>query len=116
MWHSSDIGLYGFSMACLHNLGALFSVMHLLSISSSQLCKVGSRLFSCFTSTLSMPAAFLFLDAAIPFLYSSSEKVYTSVASPAASVCSTEYLDLIDGALNVNEYLVLKWWDYWRGS
>ena len=90
MWHSSDIGLYGFSMALnidrLHNLDTLFSMKHLLSISSSQLCKVGSRLFSCFTSALSMPAAFLFLGAAIPFLYSSSEKVYTSVTSPAASV------------------------------
>ena len=45
MRHSSDIGLYGFSMALnidsLHNLGILFSVKHLLSISSSQLCKVG---------------------------------------------------------------------------
>ena len=73
MWHSSDIGLYGFSMAlnidCLHNLGTLFSVMHLLSISSSQLCKAGPRLFCSFTSTLSMPAAFLFLGAAIPVLF-----------------------------------------------
>ena len=64
MWHNCDIGLYGFSMAlnidCLYNLGTLFSVKHLLSISSSQLCKDGHRLFSCFTSTLSMPAAFLF--------------------------------------------------------
>ena len=88
MWHSSDIGLYCFSMAlnidCLHNLGTLFSVKHLLSISSSQLCKVGPRLFFCFTSTLSMPAAFLFLGADIPFMYSSSEKVYTSVTSAAA--------------------------------
>ena len=91
MWHSSDIGLYVFSMAlnidCLHNLGTLFSMKHLLSISSSQLCKVRPSLFSCITSTLSMPAAFLFLAAAIPFLYYSSEKVYTSVISPAASVC-----------------------------
>ena len=61
---------------CLHNLGTLFSVKHLLSISSSQLCKVGPILFSCFTSTLSMTAAFLFLGAAIPFLYSYSEKVW----------------------------------------
>ena len=65
MWHSSDIGLYGFSMSfnCLHNLGTLFAVKHLWSISSSQLCKVGPRLFCCFTSTLSMPAALLFLGA-----------------------------------------------------
>ena len=100
MWHSSDIGLYGFSMAlnidCLHNLGTLFSVKHLLSISSSQLCKVGPRLFNCFTSTLSMAAAFLFMGASIPFLYSSSEKVYTSVTSQAASVCSTKCLGLLD--------------------
>ena len=76
MWHSRDVGLYGFSMAlnsdCLHNIGTLSSVKHLLSISSSQLCKVGPRLFSCFTSTLSMPATVLFLGAAIPFLYSYS--------------------------------------------
>ena len=42
MWHSSDIGLYGFSMAlkiaCLHNLGILHSVKHLLSISSIASC------------------------------------------------------------------------------
>ena len=67
-----------------------------LSISSSQLGKVGPILFICFTSTLSMPAAFLFLGAAIPFLYSSSEKVCTSITSPAASVCSTEFVDLLD--------------------
>ena len=100
MWHSSDIGLYGFSMAlnidCLHNLGTFFSMKHLLSISSSQLCKVGPRLFSCFTSTLPMPAAFLFLGAAIPFLYSSSANVYTSVTYTAASVCITECLGLLD--------------------
>ena len=100
MWHSSDIGLYGFSMAlnidCFHNLGTLFAVKHLWSISSSQLCKVGPRLFSCFTSMLSMLAALLFLGAAIPFLYSSSEKGYTSVTSPVASVCSTECLGLLD--------------------
>ena len=58
MWHRSDIGLYGFSTAlnidCVHKLGTLFSVKHLLSISSSQLCKVGPRLFSRFTSTLSI--------------------------------------------------------------
>ena len=81
---------------CLHNLGTLFSVKHLLSISSSQLCKFGSRLFSCFTSTLSMPAAFPFLGGAIPFLYYSSKKVHNSVTSPAASVCSPECLGLLD--------------------
>ena len=93
MWHSSDIGLYGFSMVlniyCLYNLGTLFSVKHLFSISSSQLCKVGPRLFRCFTSTLSMPAAFLFFGAGIPFGYSPSEEWYTNVTSPVTSVCST---------------------------
>ena len=50
------VGLYGFSMAlnidCLPNLGTLFAVKHLWSISSSLLCKVGPRLFSGFTSTV----------------------------------------------------------------
>ena len=85
MWHSSDIGLYGFSMAliidCLHNLGTVFYVKHLLSISSSQLCNIGPKLLSCFTSTLSIPASSLFSSAAIPFLCSSSEKWYTSGTS-----------------------------------
>ena len=35
---------------------------------SIPLCKVGPWLFSCFTSKFSMPAAFPFLGAAIPFL------------------------------------------------
>ena len=54
IWYISYISLYGFSITLnidsLHNLGTLFSVKHLLSISSSQLCKVGHRLFICFTS------------------------------------------------------------------
>ena len=94
------IGLYGFSMAliidCLHNLGTLFSVKHLLSISGSHLWEVGPRLFSCFNSSSSMPAAFRFLSATIPFLYSSAEKWYTSVTSPVASVGSIEGLGLLD--------------------
>ena len=80
---------------CLHNLGTLFFVKHLLSISSIQLCKVGPRLFSCFTSTLSMPDAFPFLSAAKPFLYS-LEKGYTCVTSRVVSVGSTRCLGLID--------------------
>ena len=78
---------------CLHNLGTLFPMKHLLSISSSHLCEVDHILFSCSTSTSSMPAACLFLSAAIPFLYSSSEKGYTNVTSPVASVCTTWRLD-----------------------
>ena len=62
MGHSSDIGVYGFSMAlsidCLHKLGTLFSVKHLLSITSSQLCKVGPRLFSCFIIIISLLSVF----------------------------------------------------------
>ena len=112
MWHSSDIGVYGFSMALyidyLHNLGTLFSVRHLLSISSNQLCKVGLYLIFLFyqyiiyassSSVLgccySMPAALLFLGAAIfPVFF--SENGYTNVTSPVASVCCTECLGLLD--------------------
>ena len=79
-----------------HLIGTLFYVKHLLSISSSQLCKVGPRLFNCFTSTLSMPAAFLFLCTAIPFRYSPSEKGNVNVTSPVTSVCCTECLGLLD--------------------
>ena len=42
------------------------------SSSESHLCALGPRLFSCSTSMSYMPAALLFLSAAIPFLYSSS--------------------------------------------
>ena len=44
----------------------------LLSISINNLYEVGPRFFSCSTSTSSMPASFLLLSAAIPFLYSFS--------------------------------------------
>ena len=81
---------------CLHNPGTLFSVKHLLIISSSRLCKVGPRLISCFTSTSPLTANFPFLSAAIPFLYSSSEKGYTRVTYPVASVGSTGSLGLFD--------------------
>ena len=58
MRYSSDIGLYCFSITLifdwLYNLGTLSSVKHLLNISSNQLCKVGPRLFSYFTSTSAM--------------------------------------------------------------
>ena len=40
---------YGVIINCLHNIDNLFSVNILLSISSSQLCKGGPILFSCFT-------------------------------------------------------------------
>ena len=47
-----------------------------------------------------MPPAFLCLGAAIPFLYSSSEKVYTSVSSPAVSVL----IFASHGAFTVDEF------------
>ena len=43
-----------------------------LSIVCNHLCALGPRIFSSSTSMSSMPAALLFLSAAIPFLYSSS--------------------------------------------
>ena len=79
----------------LHNLGTLFSMKHLLSISSNHLCEVGPRLFSCSASTSSMPAVFPFLRAAIPFMYSSLEKGYTNVTSPIAPVNSTMRVGLL---------------------
>ena len=45
---------------CLHNIGTLFSVKHLLRISNCQLCNVGPYL-----AVLSMPATFLLLGTAI---------------------------------------------------
>ena len=57
---------------CLHILGTLFSMKHMLSIVCNHLCALGPRFFSCSTNMSSMPAALLFLSAAIPFLYSSS--------------------------------------------
>ena len=57
---------------CLHILGILFSMKHVLSIVCNHLSALGPRFFSCSTSMSSMPAALLFLSAAIPFLYSSS--------------------------------------------
>ena len=91
MRHNRDIGLYDFSMAliivCLHNFGTIFSVKHLLSISSSHLCKAGFRLCICFASTSSMPAGFAFLSAAITFLYSNLQRNGTLVLLPS-SICT----------------------------
>ena len=93
MWHSSDIGLYDFSMAlnidCLHNLGTLFSVKHLLSISSSQLCKVGPRLLSCFTSILIIiyASSFSVLGCCYSFPVLFFRESVHQRHSPAASVC-----------------------------
>ena len=53
----------------LHSFGILFSVKQVFSIASSQLCYFHPRCFHHSTSTLSMPAAFPLLSAAIPFLY-----------------------------------------------
>ena len=64
MHHLLDTHL-GFVVACGVQIAG--AVKHLLSISSSHLCEVGPKLFSCFTSILSMPASFPFLSAAILF-------------------------------------------------
>ena len=68
---------------CLHNLGILFSMKHVLSIVCNPLCALGPMFFSCSTSMSSMPAALLFLSAAIHFLYSSSLNAYTNDGFPS---------------------------------
>ena len=55
---------------------------HVLSIVCNHLCALGPRFFSCSTSMLSMPAALLFLSAAIPFLYPSSLNADTNDSFP----------------------------------
>ena len=56
---------------------------HVLSIVCNHLCALGPRFFSCSTSMSSMPAALLFLSAAIPFLYSSSLNADTNDGFPS---------------------------------
>ena len=68
---------------CLHILGILFSMKHVLSIVCNHLCALGPRFFSCSTSMSSMPVALLFLSAAIPFLYSSSLNADTNYGFPS---------------------------------
>ena len=68
---------------CLHILGILFSMKHVLSIVYNHLCALGPRFFSCSTSMSSMSAALLFLSAAIPFLYSSSLNADTNYGFPS---------------------------------
>ena len=53
-----------------------------LSIVCTHLCVLGPRFFSCATSMSSMPAALLFLSAAIPFLYSYSLNADTNNGFP----------------------------------
>ena len=68
---------------CLHILGILFSMKHVLSIVCNHLCALGPRFFSCSTSMSSMPVALLFLSAAIPFIYSSSLNADTNDGFPS---------------------------------
>ena len=56
---------------------------HVLSIVCNHLCALGPRFFSFSTSMSSMPAALLFLSAAIPFLYSSSLNADTNDGFPS---------------------------------
>ena len=68
---------------CLHILGIVFSMKHVLSIVCNHLYALGPRFFSCSTSMSSMPAALLFLSAAIPFIYSSSLNADTNDGFPS---------------------------------
>ena len=79
---------------CLHILGILFSMKHVLSIVCNHLCALGPWFFSCSTSMSSMPAALLFLSAAIPFLYSSSLNADTNNGFPS-TVGSAGHLGFI---------------------
>ena len=56
---------------------------HVLSIVCNHLCVLGPRFLSCSTSMSSMPAALLFLSAAIPSLYSSSLNADTNDGFPS---------------------------------
>ena len=67
----------------LHIMGILFSMNHGLSIVCNHLCALCPRFFSCSTSMSSMPAALLFMSAAIPFLYSSSLNADTNDSLPS---------------------------------
>ena len=67
---------------CLHILGILFSMKHVLSIVCNHLCALGPSFFSCSTSMSSIPAALMFLSAAIHCMYSSSLNADTNDGFP----------------------------------
>ena len=79
---------------CLHIMGILFSMKHVLSIVCNHLCALGPWFFSFFTSMSSMPDALLFLSAAIPFLYSSSLNADTNDGFPT-KVGSAGHIDFV---------------------
>ena len=79
---------------CLHILGIVFSMKHVLSIVCNHWCALGPRFFSYFTSIPSMHAALLFLSAAIPFLYSSSLNADTNDGFPS-TVGSARHLGFV---------------------
>ena len=56
---------------------------HVLSIVCNNLCALGPKLFSCFTSMSSMPAALLLLSPAISFLYSSLLNAHSNDGFPS---------------------------------
>ena len=80
---------------CLHILGILFSMKHVLSIVCNHLCALGPRFFSCSTSMTSMPAALLFFSVAMHFLYSSSLNAGTNDGFPS-TVGSAGHLGFVD--------------------
>ena len=63
--------------------GIFFSMKYVQRIVCNHLCALGPRFFSFSTSMSSMPAALLFLSAAIPFLYSSSLNADTNDGFPS---------------------------------
>ena len=68
---------------------------HVLSIVCNHLWALGPMFFSCSVSMSSMPAALLFLSAAIPFLYSYSLNADTNDGFPS-TVGSTGHLCFVD--------------------
>ena len=96
---------------CLHILGILFSMKHVLSIVCNHWCALGARFFSCSNSMPSMHAALLFLSAAIPFLYSSSLNADTNDGFPS-TVGSAGHLGFVG---IVPWPLTSRWWATWLG-
>ena len=92
---------------CLHILGILFSMEHVLNIVYNHLCALGPRFFSCSTRMLSMPAALLFLSAAIPFLCSSLLNAGTNDGFPSTVGSASHLLRLCwHRSLAIDEHVV----------
>ena len=98
----------------LHILGILYSMKHVLSSVCNHSCALGPRFFSCSTSMLSMPAALLFLSAAIPFLYSFSLNADTNDDFPYTVVCAG-YLGFVGSVpWPLTSRWCATWWELTR--